>query len=180
MECRRDPVLGTLVPYFSPGVEGTLVSMNLEVSVLESIEMSRTDCEELLRLGVVGRVAVSTPTGPHIVPVNYSVVDSAIVVRTSPYSLLGTHGRNAVLAFEVDEFDHEQQHGWSIVARGRAEVVSHPDELDHIRSVWGPRPWASGTRTLFLRIPWGDLTGRQLGGGWSPVAEMSLRRRLAR
>ncbi|MES2712231.1 MAG: PQQ-dependent sugar dehydrogenase, partial [Pseudomonadota bacterium] len=47
-------------------------------------------------------VAFSTPAGPHMVPVNYTVVDDAIVVRTSPYSLLGTHGRNTVVAFGVD------------------------------------------------------------------------------
>ena len=85
----------------------------------ESLELSSQECEDLLRAGVAGRIAVSTPGGPHIIPVNYSVVDGAIVVRTSPYSLLGTHGRNTVLAFEVDHFDHEQQHGWSVVARGR-------------------------------------------------------------
>ena len=60
---------------------------------------------------------MSTPDGPHIIPVNYSVVDDAVVVRTSPYSLLGTHGRNTVLAFEIDSFDHAYQHGWSVMAR---------------------------------------------------------------
>jgi nitroimidazol reductase NimA-like FMN-containing flavoprotein (pyridoxamine 5'-phosphate oxidase superfamily) len=68
-------------------------------------------------------VALSAPDGPHIIPLNYSVVDSAIVVRTSPYSVLGTHGRDAMVAFEVDSFDLAREQGWSVVARGRAEVV---------------------------------------------------------
>ncbi len=59
----------------------------------ESYELSRTECESLLRAGVAGRIAVVAPDGPHLLPINYSVVDEAIVVRTSPYSLLGTHGR---------------------------------------------------------------------------------------
>lgn len=145
----------------------------------ESFELSNQECQSLLRGGVVGRVAVSTPTGPHIVPVNYSVVDDAIILRTSPYSVLGTHGRNAVLAFEVDYFDHAQQHGWSVQARGRSEVVSDAKELDHIRSVWAPRPWASGARNLFLRISWSELSGRRLGGGWSPEKESPVLRRLS-
>ena len=100
----------------------------------ESFAMSDDECERLLRGNVVGRVALSTPDGPHIVPVNYAVVDDAVVVRTSPYSVLGTYGRDAVLAFEVDQFDHENQRGWSVVARGRAEVVTEPADLDHIRA----------------------------------------------
>ena len=73
---------------------------------------------------MVGRVAISTPTGPHIVPVNYAVVDEAIIVRTSPYSLLGTYGRDTMVAFEVDGFDHELERGWSVQARGRVEAVT--------------------------------------------------------
>lgn len=138
--------------------------------MLEAIDLSREDCEELLRSGVLGRVAVSTPTGPHIVPVNYAVADDSIIVRTTPYSLLGSHGRNALLAFEVDEFDAESHHGWNVVVRGRAEVVSDPEDLEQARAAWGLRPWAAGSRSLVLRLPWTDLSGRQLGLGWSPVA----------
>jgi nitroimidazol reductase NimA-like FMN-containing flavoprotein (pyridoxamine 5'-phosphate oxidase superfamily) len=147
--------------------------------VAESFELSNEECESLLRAGVAGRIAVSTPDGPHIIPVNYSVVDSAIVVRTSPYSVLGTHGRNTVLAFEIDHFDHEQQHGWSVAARGRSEVVTDTDELEHIRATWAPRPWASGARNLYLRIRWNEVTGRRLGTGWSMQKESPVLRRLS-
>lgn len=142
----------------------------------ESIELSSQECETMLRAGVVGRIAVATPNGPYIVPVNYSVVDDAIVVRTTPYSLVGTHGRNVVVAFEVDYVDHEQQHGWSVVARGRSKVVTTPEDLEHIRRLWAPRPWASGPRNLFLQIPWSELTGRRLGAGWSLQQESPVLR----
>lgn len=141
----------------------------------DSRELTYSECEALLRAGVAGRVGLSTPTGPLIVPLNYSVVDSALVVRTSPYSVLGTYGRDATVAFEVDHFDHERARGWSVVARGRAEAVQDADELNHIRSVWEPRPWASGPRALFLRIRWTELTGRQLGSGWNPMQHLPSR-----
>jgi nitroimidazol reductase NimA-like FMN-containing flavoprotein (pyridoxamine 5'-phosphate oxidase superfamily) len=128
----------------------------------ESHEIGVEECEELLRAGVAGRVAVSTPTGPHIVPVNYSVVDGAIVIRTSPYSLLGTHGRNTTLAFEVDGFDVERQLGWSVQARGHAEEVADRDELDRLREDATQQPWAAGARVLVLRLRWSELTGRRL------------------
>jgi nitroimidazol reductase NimA-like FMN-containing flavoprotein (pyridoxamine 5'-phosphate oxidase superfamily) len=133
----------------------------------ESIELSREEAEALLRQGVFGRVAVTTPSGPHIVPVNYSVVDDAVVMRTLPYSLLATHGRGAVVAFEVDHVDHEHQRGWSVVARGTAEMVDDPDLLAHIEATLPPRPWAAGNRNLVLRLVWDELTGRKLGTGWT-------------
>lgn len=142
----------------------------------EAFELDRSECEQLLRAGVAGRVAVATPGGPHIIPVNYSVVDDAIVLRTSPYSILGTHGRDTTLAFEVDHIDHENQQGWSVVARGRSRIVTDPDALDHIRETWPPQPWASGTRTLHLALHWQELSGRKLGTGWDTLASMQARR----
>ncbi len=99
----------------------------------ETRELSVRECQDLLRAGVAGRVAVSTPTGPHIVPVNYTVVDDAIVIRTSPYSLLGTYGRDTTFAFEIDEFDRDRARGWSVQARGRVEGVTDRAELEQIR-----------------------------------------------
>lgn len=144
--------------------------------MLDLIELTRDECEVLLRTGLVGRVAFTTPTGPHIVPVNYAVIDDAIVIRTSPYSLLGTHGRDSVLAFEVDLVDYSQQHGWSVTSRGRATAVSDPDARKRIRDAWQPRPWAVGARTTLLSIAIGELSGRQLGEGWNALAAMEFRR----
>lgn len=144
----------------------------------ENIEMSREESESLLRRGVLGRVAVTTPTGPQIIPVNYSVVDDAIVMRTSPYSLLASHGFDVVIAFEVDDIDHELHRGWSVVARGTSERVSDPDVLDHIEATWPPRPWAAGNRNLVLRLAWDELTGRKLGVGWSPEHDLEFGRRV--
>ena len=142
----------------------------------ESFELSLAECESLLRAGVVGRLALSTPNGPHVIPINYSVVDDAIIVRTSPYSLLGTYGRGSTVAFEIDQFDHEYQRVWSVVARGRAEFVSDDAELDHIRAVWQPRPWASGNRGMHVRLRWDELTGRRLGTYEDLTSELVTRR----
>ena len=107
------------------------------------LELSRSECEGLLRLGVVGRVAIATSTGPHILPLNYAVSRGDVVVCTSPYSVLGTYGRDSLLAFEVDHFEHPDHHGWSVVVRGRASAVENPDELSDLVKVL-PRPWAVG------------------------------------
>ncbi len=127
-------------------------------------EISYDECRELLRGRVTGRIAVSTPDGPHIVPLNYTVLDESIVVRTTPFSVVATYGRNAKVAFEIDQFDDVRQLGWSVVARGRGDVVTDPAEISEIRQGCAPQPWADGARNLYFRIRWSELTGRRLAG----------------
>ncbi|MCX6394906.1 MAG: pyridoxamine 5'-phosphate oxidase family protein [Propionibacteriales bacterium] len=129
----------------------------------ESYELGTEECVQLLHAGVIGRVAISTPDGPHVVPVNYSVVDDRIIFRTTPYSVVGTYGTNTQMAFEVDHVDYEYWTGSSILARGRGEAVSDPAEVQRIKETWPPHPWASGQRNLYIAIRWSELTGRRLG-----------------
>jgi nitroimidazol reductase NimA-like FMN-containing flavoprotein (pyridoxamine 5'-phosphate oxidase superfamily) len=148
----------------------------MEETMNEPFELTNDECRDLLSAGLVGRIAVCTPVGPHIVPVNYGVVDDSVVLRTSPYSVLGSQARGSILALEVDQFDYERQRGWSVVARGRANAVTGAEELAHVRDVWDPRAWASGQRNLYLRIPWSELTGRRLGPGWDPADNLPVHR----
>jgi nitroimidazol reductase NimA-like FMN-containing flavoprotein (pyridoxamine 5'-phosphate oxidase superfamily) len=144
--------------------------------VQETIELTYAECRHLVGAGGGGRMALSSPDGPHIVPVNYSLVDEAIVVQTSPQSVLGTYGPDSMLAFEVDQFDHERQCGWSVVARGPGEIVVGA-ALEHIRVTWEPRPWASSAADgLYLRLRWTELTGRRVGGGWDLDATLPVQR----
>ena len=144
----------------------------------ETHDLEPQECERLLRSGVVGRVALSTPDGPHIIPVNYSLFEDTIVIRTSSYSLLGTYGRNTMLAFEVDHVDPDRHVGWSVVARGRAWAETDPASIRRMREAWKPHPWANGTRNVFLRIRWRGLTGRKLGTDWSRENESPVHRTL--
>lgn len=145
----------------------------------EAHEIDQAECLRLLQSGVFGRVAVSTPTGPHIVPVNYSVVNDLIVFRTTPYSILGTYGRDTQMAFEVDHVDYEYATGWSVIARGRGEAITDSRELDEITSSWPPRPWASGQRNAYFGIRWTELTGRRLGGSIDDQRDLPVNRRVA-
>ncbi|WP_332643792.1 pyridoxamine 5'-phosphate oxidase family protein [Aeromicrobium sp.] len=142
----------------------------------DPVQLSYWQCESILRAEVVGRIAFSAPDGPHIVPINYSVVDEAIIVRTSPDSLLAAHGCGVMVAFEVDYINHNLRRGCSVVARGETEVVTDPAMAAHINQVWEPRPWAGGTRPMLLRLRWSELSGRQLDLSWDPLSEVPLHR----
>ena len=132
-------------------------------------ELGYQECVELLYTEVVGRVAVHTRLGTRIVPVNYSIVDDAIVWRTAPYSELATLGPGVEGAFEIDRIDHDLRQGWSIIAHGVLEVVDDPDEVARIRGVEDPAPWAAGLRHLYMRLRYTDLTGRRLGYAAEPA-----------
>ncbi len=144
----------------------------------QSRDLDPQECERLLRMGVVGRVALSTPDGPQIVPASYVVVDDTIVVRTSSYSVLGTYGRNTMLAFEVGHLDGDRHAGWSVVARGRGWAEVDPEQVARIRDCWQPRHGTPRNRNLYLRIRWSSISGRSLGTGQTRADESPLHRTL--
>lgn len=126
------------------------------------VDLMQDECLQLLRQEVVGRVALCTPTGPRIVPVNYTVFEDSVVMRTVPYGLLGTLGRSALLALEADHVDGRTHDGWSVVVRGQASVVEDPDELRRIHEEAEPDPWAGGIRRMYLRLRWREVSGRRV------------------
>jgi uncharacterized protein len=127
-----------------------------------AVQLTGEECLDLLEQGVVGRVAMATPVGPRITPVNYVVHQHAIVFRTAPYSELSTYGWNVDLAFEIDRLDDDCRLGWSVVAVGRAHVIEDPDEIQRIRRTGDPDPWAPGPRHLYVSLVWRQLTGVRL------------------
>ncbi|MFL6023719.1 MAG: pyridoxamine 5'-phosphate oxidase family protein [Marmoricola sp.] len=126
-------------------------------------DLSPGECRARLADQQVGRAAIVAPDGPHIIPVNYALVDESVVIRTSPFTLLATHGQDAVVAFEVDHFDQVTRTGWSVLVRGRTEPVFDSAEIAHIRQIWDPVPWADGSRNLYLRLTVATMSGRRVG-----------------
>ena len=133
-------------------------------------ELSQRECEDLLRAGTTARVAFVAPDGPHIVPLNYTVVGDDIVVRTARSSLFGTHGPGSIVALEIDGLDTAREQGWSVVVRGRAATIDDARTLAALRTADRPRPWVAGRRATYIRVRWDEVSGRRIGAGWSVVA----------
>jgi hypothetical protein len=120
------------------------------------------ECRELLAAKSVGRVAFNGPNGPQVLPVNYVVHRRSIFFRTAAGSALANAMRNSRVAFEIDDIDEFLQSGWSVVAVGDADLVDDPDLLVELWGDQGPKPWAVGLRTQFVRIGPIRLTGRRV------------------
>ena len=125
-------------------------------------DLTEAECVDLLRAHRVGRLALTTPGGLRIYPVNYAVHGESLVVRTLPYGEVAQHAADAAVAFSVDDLDEDLRTGWTVLAVGTARRVEDPDAVAAIRREGNPEPWASGQRDLYLSLAWDQLTGRRL------------------
>jgi nitroimidazol reductase NimA-like FMN-containing flavoprotein (pyridoxamine 5'-phosphate oxidase superfamily) len=123
-------------------------------------ELSVEECYRRLNRHGVGRIGVEAVGGPDILPVNYRLDQSSVIIRTSPYGPLSEISGKAV-AFEVDDFDADTKSGWSVLLKGSVRAVE-ADELAELRSSGSPEPWPGGVRNLYLRLSPHHVTGREL------------------
>ncbi|MFI0504311.1 pyridoxamine 5'-phosphate oxidase family protein [Streptomyces albogriseolus] len=125
-------------------------------------DLGPEECRQLLSTHGVGRVAVTTPGGrPAVVPVNYEVVDEAIVFRTKPGSVPAAAAGNEV-AFEVDHVDEALSRGWSVLAVGPASTVTEPDVVRELARRAHTEAWAGGTRDVWVSIRPTHVTGKRI------------------
>ena len=123
--------------------------------------LTEAQARELLAGGEVGRIGITIGALPAIFPVNYRVIDGAIVFRTAPGSKMSAAAQGTVVAFEVDDYQVADHSGWSVLAVGRAEVVDDP-ELALKAHAARLEPFAGGTRTAIVRIEPVFVSGRRL------------------
>ena len=123
--------------------------------------LSRPECLELLAGGSIGRLGLSIGALPVILPVNYVLVHESLMFRTVHGTKLDAATRNAVVAFEVDEFESDGSAGWSVLVRGIASEITDRHLLAQARS----RPlssWAlDGLADHYVLIGTDEITRRR-------------------
>ncbi len=128
----------------------------------EGLELLDEDeARALLGIGGVGRVGITIGALPAIFPVNYRVIDGAIVFRTSPGSKMSAAAAGAVVAFEVDDYQLADRSGWSVLAVGPAEIVHDPAVTFEVLDA-GLEPLADGDRLTIVRIEPTFISGRRI------------------
>ena len=119
------------------------------------------ECLALLDATEVGRLAFIEGDELTVLPVNYRLVEGAIVYRTGFGHVLDALSAGPRVAFEIDGTDAQTWTGWSVLVRGRAEEVADLAELEQLRTS-PPRPWAPGTKEHYVRILPSHITGRRI------------------
>lgn len=125
------------------------------------IALSEDECRRLMGTHGVGRIAISTPAGPEVLPVNYLFTGEAIAFRTAP----GTPAARAQptrAAFEIDRIDDVMASGWSVLAVGPLRAVTRSEELDRLAAAASSHPWAGGSRTQWMRLTPERISGRRV------------------
>jgi uncharacterized protein len=124
--------------------------------------LDRDQCLRLLADDEIGRLAVIAGNTPVIFPVNYALDGDTIVFRTDPGTKLA-HGPRGRASFEVDRLDRAGRAGWSVVATGRLEEVTHYDAATFARvHRLAIDPWAGGDKLHWMRLVPDRITGRRV------------------
>jgi nitroimidazol reductase NimA-like FMN-containing flavoprotein (pyridoxamine 5'-phosphate oxidase superfamily) len=135
---------------------------------LELIDVD--ECWNLLPTVSVGRIGITAHSGqPVILPVNYSVVDRRIFIRSGRGPKLEAARREDLVAFEVDQIDVEHHTGWSVTITGRARWIRDASELAAHTLVM-PETWAAGPREDLIAIDPVHIGGRRLLASHGPDA----------
>ena len=110
----------------------------------------------------VGRVAFAQDGDVHVLPVNHCVLGSLVAFRTADGSKLGAAMDGAVVAFETDDFDEERHEGWSVLVKGRAEIVTDEELIARLAAT-GARPWSERVpRSTWVAIRPDTVAGRRI------------------
>ncbi|AIJ18284.1 pyridoxamine 5'-phosphate oxidase family protein [Streptomyces violaceoruber] len=124
-------------------------------------DLDEKECRVLLSAHGVGRLALNTPDGPAVFPLNYVVSQGTIAFRTDPDAATAA-AVDSEVAFEVDHIDDPMSQGWSVLAVGRCRAVTDPEEVRRLAEKAHTEPWAGGRRTMWLAVETERLTGRRI------------------
>src|SRR5688572_128323 len=124
-------------------------------------QLSRAECWKLLSGCEIGRLGVLVDSAPEIYPVNFVVDQDHVVFRTAGGGKVRGLERSPDMCFEVDRADPDEQSGWSILIKGRAEVV-HDSETSRRLAASPLRYWAPGEKAIWVRIAPREITGRRI------------------
>ena len=132
----------TFGPAGFSAILATMGTVEVDRNGLEVLD--REQCLSLLAGASLGRVGVTTGALPTVLPVNFVLHDDRILIRSGEGTKLDAALRDAVVAFEVDDFDPLYHSGWSVVVTGVATSLDDPEELAAVDRLalphWAPQP----------------------------------------
>jgi nitroimidazol reductase NimA-like FMN-containing flavoprotein (pyridoxamine 5'-phosphate oxidase superfamily) len=130
------------------------------------------ECYRLLGTQEFGRIGVVAEHHPLILPVNYRLDGTTVVIRTHPGTILRS-AEHANVAFEVDEIDRVSRSGWSVLIRATAEEVGEQHRADLVARTqdMGLEAWAPGDKGHWIRLITHEITGRRIVPGELPALD---------
>jgi nitroimidazol reductase NimA-like FMN-containing flavoprotein (pyridoxamine 5'-phosphate oxidase superfamily) len=122
----------------------------------------------LLASMTLGRLVTVVAGQPEIFPVNFVVQRPTVIFRTAEGRKLLSSVMDERVAFEAD--DHGFDEGWSVVIKGRAELMSDNADLEKADRAQ-LLSWTPSVKQHFVRIVAAEITGRRFRFGAEPERE---------
>lgn len=117
-------------------------------------------CWDLLGSEVVGRLAVAPGGRPDIFPINYLARNGTILIKTGEGSKLVSVAVNQAVAFEIDGYEPDNNHAWSVVVVGTARMIELDDETVALEDL--PLfPWNTTPKYHYIEITPAQVSGRR-------------------
>jgi uncharacterized protein len=131
--------------------------------------LTRAECLRLLSRSWLGRLALSTGALPVVVPVQYVLRPSGVVLRIGQSTRLDAAVPNAVVAFGVDEIDLDSHMGWSVMVTGVARELTDVDDLSAASGL-PPANWSTDdSPEHYVIISLDVVNGRRFHMAKAPV-----------
>lgn len=127
--------------------------------------LSEEDSYERLKSEQLGRLVVRRKDDMDIFPVNYVCDGKNVYFRTAEGNKLFTVNLNPDVLFEVDNV--EDDHAWSVVLKGRAELVVDTKEVQYADTL-PLKPWIPTLKYNYVRIVVDEVSGRYFNLGEEP------------
>jgi len=126
------------------------------VDVLDEVE-----CRRLLATASLGRIAFTEGAIPTIQPAAFAVSGEDVLVPTGLGSNLAAAGRDAVLAFEVDDYELVGRTGWHVTVIGPSRLISDPGHVAELDAL-GVLSWAPTTTHGYVALRMAVVRGRRI------------------
>jgi nitroimidazol reductase NimA-like FMN-containing flavoprotein (pyridoxamine 5'-phosphate oxidase superfamily) len=119
-------------------------------------------CLALLRSRPLGRLAYLDAGAPTVVPVNHLVDGSTVVLRSFAGGKLDAAIVGHPVAFQLDDHDASRGTGWSVLVRGRADLIEDAEQIARYERELDSWAMHDPSQAAWIRILPDEISGRRL------------------
>jgi uncharacterized protein len=124
--------------------------------------LTYAQCMSLLRSRPLGRLAYVAAGEPLVVPVNHLVDGATVVLRTVAGGKLDAAIVGQPVAFQLDDHDASRGTGWSVLVRGRADLVEDDERIARYAEELDSWLVDDGREAAWIRVVADEVSGRRL------------------
>ena len=134
--------------------------------------LSTDESLELLATKTFGRLVVHRTNDVDLFPLNYTVSEGKIYLRTAEGTKLFSRNLNGAVLFEADNVEQTGDatgEAWSVIVKGQARILTTSDEINAAEEL-PLKPWLPTLKYNFVEITPNEdgVSGRHFNLGAEP------------